>query len=238
MYTFYMSKNSKQANQLKSLRLAHEFTQLAVANAINISRASYLALEKGTRELMFKEALLLAKLYRITLEELAHEESYDYAKYTDMMRLVLRVAATEKVTMKKTKLSQILYLADMRHYHQNHISMSGIPYRRQAYGPTIDNYLTLIEELEYNGTIVITQVLREDYHMYEITESRFSQKKPITHLTAKEQKTITAITTAWCDAPTATLTTFIEAQLPYRETTIGHIIPYERILEAEHHQIS
>lgn len=116
--------------------------------------------------------------------------------------------------------------------------MSGIPYRRQAYGPTIDNYLTLIEELEYNGTIVITQVLREDYHMYEITESRFSQKKPITHLTAKEQKTITAITTAWCDAPTATLTTFIEAQLPYRETTIGHIIPYERILEAEHHQIS
>jgi len=223
---------------LRTLRTTHNLTQEQVATHIGVSRVSYIALEKGSRALLFTEAEAIAKLYNITLDQLAENSQYNLEKYQAMIRFALRAAAKEKYVLKKTKLSQLLYLADMRHYYQHDRSISNIPYRKCLFGPAIDSYLSIIEELELTGVIEITQVLRDDYHMYEIRESKTSQKQPLTLVAAAEAKTINAIVEAWGAASTNSVTHFIEAQLPYRETALLQCIPYERIKEEEAYRVS
>ena len=225
------------AQHIRTLRITQGLTQDHVAKQIGISRVSYVALEKGTRALMFAEAVGLARLYGISIETFATTVGHDVEKYKEMILMILRTAHSMKVTIKKTKLAQLLYLIDMRHYYQTSQSLSGMTYRRFSFGPAAEIYLQLIEEPELNGTIVITQVSRDDYHMYEISESRGSAARPIKRLTNKEQKSITEVVSAWAPVSTAELTNFTSNQLPYRETAPGQVIAYNLILQEERHNV-
>ena len=162
----------------------------------------------------------------------------DYEKYQMMVRAILRLAAKDNVTLKKTKLSQLLYLVDMRTYFETKKSMSGMSYRHYAFGPAADAYFRLIEEMETRGDITITQVAREDYHMYEIKESRGSARKKLSLLSKREEDRLSTIFHAWKDASTAELSNFIMAQEPLTKTVLGEEIPYEHILGEEPHLVS
>jgi transcriptional regulator with XRE-family HTH domain len=61
---------SEIAKRLRKLRLEHNFTLQGVASSLGISQATYSRIEYGTRDLTFKEAQLLAKLYHTPIEEL------------------------------------------------------------------------------------------------------------------------------------------------------------------------
>ncbi len=226
------------AKLLRFLRTEKKLSQLEVAKRLKLSRASYLALERGSRELTLREALVIMNLYGITLTELTDNQRPDYEKYQMMVRVLLRTAATEKITLKKTKLCQLLYLIDMRSYYETKKSMSGMRYRRYTFGPSSDVYLRMIDELEAAGEITITQIARDDYHMYEIKESRGSARKKIQHLTSQESGLIMAVFHAWQTASTNELQSFISAQTAYQNTLPGEEIPYEAILKEPAHLVS
>jgi transcriptional regulator with XRE-family HTH domain len=226
------------AKLLRYLRDERGLTQTEVAKRLKLSRASYLALERGSRELTLREALVATALYGITIEHLIHNTMPDYEKYQMMVRAFLRLAQAEKVALKKTKLAQLLYLADMRTYFETKKSMSGMTYRHYEFGPAADAYFRLVEEMELRGDISITQVARENYHMYEIKESRGSARQPLHLLTKRDTDTLTAVFHAWRDASTAELTKFIMAQAPLRETSLGEEIPYELIRQEAPHLVS
>lgn len=74
--------NPEMAKLLRKLRLEHNFTLQGVAAALEVSQATYSRIEYGTRELTFKEAQLLARLYGIPTDELFRDENgqllYEY----------------------------------------------------------------------------------------------------------------------------------------------------------------
>lgn len=226
------------AKLLRYLRTERDLTQSEVARRLALSRASYLALEHGSRELSLKEALAVTALYNINIEQLVNNTRPDYEKYQMMTRQFLRLAQAEKVALKKTKLSQLLYLADMRTYFELKESMSGMIYRHYEFGPAADAYFRLIEEMELRGDINITQVTRDDYHMYEIKEARAAGRQKLNLLTKRDVATLTAVFHAWKNAPTAELTKFIMTQAPLTETAVGEEIPYHLILKEEAHLVS
>jgi transcriptional regulator with XRE-family HTH domain len=225
------------ASLLKTLRLRRGVLQADVANATHISRPSYVAVEKGTKELTLSEAVSLTLYYGITLDELVSATTPDDSRYEAMLRVMLRAAASDRVTVKKTKLAKLLYLVDFSWYYLHHISMSGQPYRKLAFGPTPDVFFRLIEELELRGTITITQVAREDYHMYEITETKSASKEILAPLRPPELAHIHNIWKSWRDASTAEILTFTNKQAPYCETNDGEIIDYDLILDVPAHEV-
>ncbi len=222
---------------LKYLREERNLAQATVAHKVGMSRASYVAVEKGTKELTLAEADALTRLFGITIDELLRTHAPDIAKYRDMIIAFLRAAKGSGQVVKKTKLAQLLYLADFSWYYLETKSMSGMVYRRIDFGPVADAYFRLLEEMEQNGTITVKQIFRDDYHMYELDETRASAKKPLAHLTKKELSHLTKIWQEWAGASTAEIVKFTHEQKPYQDSLPGEIISYELIKGEESYNI-
>jgi DNA-binding XRE family transcriptional regulator len=58
------------ASLIKYLREEQKLSQETVAKQVAMSRASFVAVEKGTKELTLKEAEAITKLFGITIDEL------------------------------------------------------------------------------------------------------------------------------------------------------------------------
>jgi DNA-binding XRE family transcriptional regulator/uncharacterized phage-associated protein len=222
---------------LKYLREERALAQATVAQKVGMSRASYVAVEKGTKELTLAEADALTRLFGITIDALLRTHAPDMMKYREMIITFIRTASHSGQAIKKTKLAQLLYLTDFSWYYLHHKSMSGVVYRRIDFGPVADSYFRSLEEMEQDGTITIKQIYRDDYHMYELSETRASAKKEITHLSKKELAHLSKIWRSWATATTAEIVKFTHEQKPYRESLPGELISYELIQDEESYNI-
>lgn len=218
---------------LKQLREERGFSQATVAAALEISRPSYVSLEKGTKELSLAEAVAVVDLFDITLDDLLRMQVPNTDRYRSMLLLFVREAGREARVLKKTKLANLLYLADFAWYYKTKSSMSGMTYRKLSFGPAADTYFTLIDALEAQGVLNITQVLREDYHMYAITETKASEKTKLTGLSAEQAKLIKTIWKKWKDADTKEIIGFTMRQQPYARAEDGAPIAYPHILKED-----
>ena len=225
------------ADFIKYLREERSLAQAEVATATNMSRASYVALEKGTKELSLAEAIALTKLFGITIDQLVQTKAPNLEKYRELMVAFLREAKISKVALKKTKLANLLYLTDFAWYYVNDTSISNVTYRKITFGPVADSYFRLLEEMEQGGVINIKQIYRDDYHMYEIEESRASAKKNLTSLSKKELLHIHKIWQQWEKAGTAEITKFVCEQKPYQQSVFGEIIEYNLIKDEDSYNV-
>lgn len=221
------------ATLLKYLREERKLSQAEVATVSQMSRVSYVAVEKGTKELTLAEADKLTKLFGITLDDLVKTIAPNIEKYKELILIFIREAKISKVAIKKTKLANLLYLADFSWYYVNKKSMSGLSYRHINFGPVADAFFRILEEMEHDGLINVKQIVRADYHMYEIEETRASAKKPIQLLSKKEIDHLKKIWSQWESASTAEITKFTSEQAPYQNSVAGEIINYKLITQEE-----
>ena len=225
------------ASFLKYIREERALSQAVVAERAGMSRASYVAVEKGTKELTLAEADSLTKLFSISIDELLRTQAPDLEKYRQMILTFLRIATVSGQVIKKTKLAKLLYLTDFSWYYLTEKSMSGVAYRRIDFGPVADAYFRLLEEMEQDGTITIKQIYRDDYHMYEIAETKTSSKKLLTLITKKEIGHMGKIWKQWSGASTAEIVKFTHEQKPYQLSLPGELIAYELIKTEESYNI-
>jgi transcriptional regulator with XRE-family HTH domain len=218
---------------IKRLRTARGWSQLETAKTLKMSRPSYVALEKGTKELSLSEADGVARLFGITIEQLLKAQAPDIPKYKQMILAFLREARASKATLKKTKLAKLLYFADFAWYYYHLESMSGMSYRRIEFGPVPDAYFSLVEDLEQKGHINVTQVARDGYHMYELAEARGSMRTPLSLLSKKELALIHDIWTKWKDANTNEIVNFTHNQMPYQFAEDNSIVSYEIFIQED-----
>jgi len=220
------------ATFIKRLRERGGYSQTDIAVKIGIARTSYIAIEKGTKELSLSEADSLSRLFGVTIDELLQNRIPDVAKYTDMILAYLRAAKEAGIVVKKTKLAKLLYLADFAWFYSQLESMSGMSYRRKEFGPVPSEYFTALEDLERHGRISIQKKQHQDgYDMYEIEETRGSARREITTLSKDEQTLIAAIWHKWQDATTSDIVSFTHEQLPYKLSFDEEVIPYELITQ-------
>ena len=221
------------ATFIRHLREARGLSQAEVAKVLGMSRPSYVALEKGTKELTLSEAQAVVHFFSITIDELLSARVPNIPKYKQMLLAFLREAEASGKVLKKTKLAKLLYLTDFSWYYAHKESMSGMTYRKLDFGPVPDSYFALLEEMETKGELNIKQIAREDYHMYEIQEARASKKHALDLLSKEELKHIKAVWKKWKDADTKGIVHFTHNQLPYTKTNSNENIPYECILEED-----
>ncbi len=218
------------AKLIKTLRLERGFSQLALAQKLDIARASYIAIEQGKRELTLSEAQKLANILGVTLPEMEGGIVADYKKYKQMVLAYLRSAGSADGKIPKTKLAKLLYLADFAWFYEHLKSMSGMQYRKIQYGPVPDSYFRAIDELEEEGKITID---RSKDDIILISENRGSERQELNSLTKEERALIQNISKKWKDRRTKDIVNFTHQQLPYTLCATDEIIPYELITQED-----
>ena len=111
-----MRMTTAYASFIKRLREEANLSQAEVAEKAHMSRPSYVAVEKGTKELTLAEAAAIANLFGITVDEFSRTQMPNVLKYKQMLLVFLREAKQSGKVLKKTKLAKLLYLADFSRY--------------------------------------------------------------------------------------------------------------------------
>ena len=228
-----MSNNYMQ--KVKEFRIKNNLSQEQIAKTIGVSRPTYTAIESGKQTLSADQAQKLASMLGISIDELLSGNIANIAKYKHMILTYLRMNLTSKADNKipKTKLAKLLYLADFAWYYNNLQSMSGMQYRKIAYGPVPDTFFRALDELEESGKIVIEKGNHNGKEMFLISESESNKNEKINDLSSKELKLMKEIGNKWKDKKTSEIVNFTHNQLPYAICRPDEIIPYQLITQED-----
>lgn len=224
--TMYMQK-------LKELRTEKGISQEVVARAIGVSRPTYTAIEAGKQELSLEEAKKLGTLFGIGVDELLSGSIPNIEKYKQMILIYLRMSLSKDGKIPKTKLAKLLYLADFAWFAEHFESMSGMQYRKIAFGPVPDNFFRAIDELEAAGKISVEHKNNGDREMFLISEAESNKNEKLTTLSKEERALITDIGEKWKDKNTSDIVNFTHNQLPYLLCRDNELIPYELITQED-----
>lgn len=221
--------------RFKEFRLKNNLSQEQIAKALHVSRPTYTAIEAGKQQLSVREAIKLASLMSVSVDEFLSGNISNIEKYKQMILSYLRMNLTSKGDGKitKTKLAKLLYLADFAWYYKNLESMSGMSYRKITYGPVPDNFFRAIDELEESGKISIERKDIDGKEMFLISEVETNKNEKINTLSAEELKLMIQIGKKWKDKKTKEIVNFTHNQLPYTLCRENEIIPYELITQED-----
>ena len=219
--------------KIKEFRLKNNLSQEYIAKAIGVSRPTYTAIEVGKQQLSADEAKKLSSLFAIGVDELLSGTIPDIAKYKHMILTYLRMNLSKDGKIPKTKLAKLLYLADFAWFYDHMESMSGMQYRRIAYGPVPDTFFRAIDELEESGKIIIDHKNDNGKEMFLVSESGSNKNEKIKNLSADEKALMEKIAKKWKDKKTQEIVNFTHNQLPYALCRADEIIPYELITQED-----
>ncbi|CAN5722641.1 hypothetical protein BH11PAT2_BH11PAT2_09380 [soil metagenome] len=219
--------------KIKELRNEKGLSQEVVATAIGVSRPTYTAIEAGKQELSLEEAKKLATLFGIGVDELLSGTIPDIEKYKHMILTYLRMNLSKDGKIPKTKLAKLLYLADFAWFYDHLESMSGMPYRKIAYGPVPDAFFRVLDELEESGKILVDHRTEEGREMFLIHESESNKNEKIQTLNKDEVALMEKIAEKWKDKKTNEIVNFTHNQLPYFLCREDELIPYELITQED-----
>jgi len=223
--------------RVRALRIANNLSQFGVAEALNMSRPTYMAVEAGTRQLNVNELVILANVFDTSVEDILNvtkktaTKQSDIEIYKDMILNCLEFGSnSDDKRLTKTKLAKLVYLADFTWFYRKHTSMSGMSYRRIDYGPVPDEYFRVIDELFGGNSIQITP--SGTALMINLNESQ----APKNRLSVEQIDLIKEIATIWKDKNTREIVDFTHSQKPWSSCRPGELVPYELILkESEDH---
>jgi DNA-binding XRE family transcriptional regulator len=219
--------------KVKGFRNDRDLSQEQVAKAIGVSRPTYTSIESGKQELSLDEAKKLATLFSIGVDELLSGTIPNILKYKQMILTYLRMNISKDGKIPKTKLAKLLYLADFAWFYDHLESMSGMQYRKIAYGPVPDTFFRAIDELEQDGKIIIERKNDDGKEMFLISESESNKNEKIQTVSNPEKVLMKKIAEKWKDKKTQEIVNFTHNQLPYFLCRDNELIPYELITQED-----
>lgn len=224
---------SQYSQKLKEIRTQKSLTQEQVAKAIGVSRPTYNAIEAGKQELSLDEAGKLANLFGIGVQDLLSGSIPDIEKYKHMILTYLRMNLSKDGRIPKTKLAKLLYLADFAWFYDHLESMSGMQYRKIAYGPVPDAFFRALDELAEDGKIQIDKEEHGEKTMFLVSEAESNRNARIQTLSKEETALMKKIAEKWKGKNTEAIVNFTHNQLPYFLCRDNELIPYELITQED-----
>lgn len=222
---------TKYSQTIKGLREEKGITQDEMAKKLVMSRPTYIAVEKGVRELTVSEFDVLASVLGVSMDELELGMVANFDKYKQMILLYLRNSG--KSGIRRTKLAKLIYLADFAWFYYHLESMSGMLYRRLPYGPVPDAYFRALLELEEEGKITVTTDNTDDKVSYTYYESSSNKAQKLTAVSSDEEALMDKVFAHWKDKNGSELVNFTHNQLPWAICHENEIIPYALITQED-----
>lgn len=141
-----------------------------------------------------------------------------------MRAVILRACHTcEPHELGAVKLNKVLYYFDMISYAHHREAVTGATYRKRPNGPTSDQLLFLLRDMEAVGDIEVRNV---NYHGYLKKEYIAKAVEPKGILSKQELSLLDDVLDFVCRQNTAKSISEYSHSLPWEMADMGGIIPY------------
>lgn len=237
--------------KLKTLREQHEFSQEYVADKLDISRPTYMQIEKGERELTISEATKLASLFGLSLDDflastssvkpdvvLEKEKSIkkesdirivmpraNVKKFREILLYVLNKVGA-KPNIGETALYKLLYFIDFDFYEKFESQLTGARYIKNHYGPTPVEFQKIVDDMKEKGEI---EQVKSSYFQYDQKKYLPHREPDLKNLSAQEIKHIDEVLARLSDKNANELSDYSHSDVPWRVHKQGEIISYESV---------
>ena len=241
--------------KIKQLREKNGFSQEYMADKLNMSRPTYMQIEKSVRELTISEAEKLASIFGMSLENfLAGKEpvkvnvifekskkkkqakkndirinvpqEYKEKFKTTFAYILKKVGGKPNVGM--TVLYKLLYFIDFDYYEKFEEQLTGAAYIKNHYGPTPVMFAKITDEMKKNNEleVVSTKFYKKDQKKYLINPE---YKPDLSVLSAKEIKHIDEELNRLSDLNATELSDLSHNDVPWITAEEGNPINYESV---------
>ena len=198
-------------NFIREQRKKRLITQEQLASGIGLSRATYTQIELGRRELKVGEAIKLAEIFDMPIEDFLNERepsspvveikktrkkkaaeksnvriSVPQEKAEKFKQVLLYVLAEigARPNIGQTVLYKILYFIDFDYYEKYEEQLIGARYIKNAYGPSPVMFAKIVEELEKEEKI---EKAKAKFHGYDQVKYLVNSKElDISSLSSRE----------------------------------------------------
>ncbi len=219
-------------NFIVKLRKSAGFSQEKLSKKLGISRPTFIAIEKGERDVTLTELKKISKIFDIPIEIILDEElktsskvnsknfsEKSFHKFHNLILQCIKYGADEDGKITKTKLAKLVYLCDFANYYKFLNPISGFEYHRLDQGPVAIEFFDIIDQdesicVEKKGKAIMVSLLEEpDDNILE----------------NEEKKIIRAVCGKWKKANTQKVVDFTHRQIPWAMCKPREVIPYELI---------
>ena len=236
---------------LLELRNSQGISQAFVAERIGVSRASYIEIEKGAKELTLSQANTIAEIFNITLAELISGDKIsdvkvyikeapekkekqeiridvpqkNLKKFKEVLLYVLeKVGSKSNVGM--TVIYKLLYFIDFDYYEKFEEQLVGATYIKNHFGPTPVEFKKIVESMESKGEL---ETVKSKYFLHEQTKYLPRREPDISVLNATEIKHIDEVLARLGDKNAKELSDYSHKDIPWLIAKDNQIIKYEGV---------
>ncbi len=196
---------------IREQRKKRLITQEHLASKLGLSRATYVQIELGKRELKVSEAIKLAEIFDMPIEDFLNKReqpppaidikrsrkkksakkqsiriSVPQEKMEKFKQVLLYVIARigARPNIGQTTLYKILYFIDFDYYEKYEEQLIGAKYIKNTYGPSPVMFAKIVEELEKEDKI---ERVKTKFHNYDQVKYLVSSKElEVSFLSSKE----------------------------------------------------
>lgn len=238
---------------LQKMREKYGFSQEYVAKELEISRPTYVQIEKGERELTLSEAQKLAYIYETTFENflkgieeskfeviLEKKEKKETSlkkdirisvpqqkldKFKEVLLYILgKVGA--KLNVGQTVIYKLLYFIDFDYYELHEEQLIGATYIKNHHGPTPVEFSKIVSDMEENGEI---ETVKSKYFKYPQTKYLPKREPDFGKLSALELKHIDNVLDRLSDKNANEISDLSHRDVPWITADVGSPLDYEAV---------
>jgi transcriptional regulator with XRE-family HTH domain len=238
---------------VRGLRKKYGYSQQYLAEQLDISRPTYIQIEKGERELTISEAKKLAGIFGLSLENfLAGKKEKDVSiivqsrkkkykkkkseirisvpkenldKFKEVLLYILEKVGA-KPNVGETVIYKLLYFIDFDFYEKYEEQLMGAIYVKNHHGPTPVEFKSIIEEMDKAKEIAR---VRSKYFQYDQKKYLPRREPNLNQLTAREIKHIDEVLTRLSDKNANELSEYSHSDVPWITAENGEPIDYEAV---------
>lgn len=237
---------------VRQLRNEAGLSQAHMAKELGLSRASYIAIEGGRKDITLQQAEILARMFSVSLDEIQRGEKMDkhlvvektkrppkkdsletrvllpkenIKKFKEVLLYILeKVGGKPNVGM--TVLYKLLYFIDFDYYEKYEEQLIGARYIKNIHGPSPVAFSKVIESMKEDGEV---EEVKSKYFQYEQKKFLARRAANLSILSAQEKEVIDDVLVKLSDKTAKALSDYSHADVPWKVAESGKLINYETV---------
>jgi len=239
---------------IKQLREDAGFSQEKLSEELGMARVSYIAVEKGEKDITLPQAEVLSRMYGVSLDELQQGKRMSISKAVEkeiqrtelqadvpkeriimphenvkkfkevLLYILGKVGSKPNVGM--TVLYKLLYFIDFDYYEKYETQLIGAKYMKNTHGPTPVTFAAIVDAMKSKGEI---EEVESKYFQYDQKKFLPRRQADLSALSGQEKALIDDVLNRLSDKSATELSNYSHGDMPWLVAKDREVLDYETV---------